>query len=237
MWEGLYAPTARSPCQNRRGIKPFPHFGRQTLPHTGQLASHPPDGPACWDTAMKSDPAVPADQVNLLRQQLILAQVRIMELEDGRDELQPRLAGLEKLLTAAQDLTDLKLQEAAHLEKVRADLQTQYEHLRHMQHVTNEALNASRAEVAAHSLGKVALLSEVENLHTLTRQLADTTRQQLERISSLETAHRAALAESATRQERIAQLDAEQRAMKSSRSWRWTAWLRSLERVLGGRKP
>jgi hypothetical protein len=25
--------------------------------------------------------------------------------------------------------------------------------------------------------------------------------------------------------------------MKASRSWRWTAWLRSLERALGGRKP
>ncbi len=186
---------------------------------------------------MKSDPAVPADQLNLLRQQLILAQVRIMELEDGRDELQPRLAGLEKLLTAAQGLTDQKLEEAAHLENVRADLQAQYEHLRHMQHVTNEALNASRAEAAAHSSGKVALLSEVENLHILTRQLADTTRQQLARISSLETGHRSALAESASRQERIAQLDAEQRAMKSSRSWRWTAWLRSLERMLGSRKP
>lgn len=185
---------------------------------------------------MKPDPAVPADQLNLLRQQLILAQVRIMELEDTRDELQPRLAGLEKLLTPAQVLTDQKLEEAAHLEKVRVDLQAQFEHLGHILHVTNEALSASRAEAAALSSRELALLSEVENLHTLTRQLAATTREQLERISSLETGHRTALAESAARQERIAQLDAEQRAMKSSRSWRWTAWLRSLERSLGDRK-
>src|SRR4051812_35315467 len=98
---------------------------------------------------MKPDPAVPADQLNLLRQQLILAQVRIMELEDTRDEVQPRMAGLDKLLAAAQDLVDQKVEEAGHLEKVRADLQGQFEHMRHMQHVTNEALNASRAEAAA----------------------------------------------------------------------------------------
>jgi chromosome segregation ATPase len=185
---------------------------------------------------MKPDPAVPADQLNLLRQQLILAQVRIMELEDTRDELQPRLAGLDTLMVAAQGLADQKLAEAAHLEKVRADLQAQFEHMRHMQHVTNEALNASRAEAAALFSREQALLSEVENLHALTQQLADTGRAQLKKISSLETNLRNAQAESATRQERITQLDAEQRAMKSSRSWRWTALIRSLERSFGGRK-
>jgi conjugal transfer/entry exclusion protein len=186
---------------------------------------------------MKPDPAVPADQLNLLRQQLILAQVRIMELEDDRDEMRPKLAGLEKLLAASQSVTDQKIEEAAHLEKVRVDLQAQYEHMRHMQHVTNEALQAIRAEAAALSSRETALLSEVENLHTLTRQLADSTRKQIERIASLEAGHRTALAESATRQERITQLDVEQRTMKSSRSWRWTAWIRSLERTLGSRKP
>jgi chromosome segregation ATPase len=186
---------------------------------------------------MKPDPAVPADQLNLLRQQLILAQVRIMELEDARDELAPRLAGLEPLLTAAQDLADRKLDEAAHLEKVRADLQGQFEHMRHMQHVTNVALTASRAETAALAAREQLLLSEVENLHTLTRQLAESGRQQLERIATLEAGLRSAQAESAARQERLVQLDSEQRALRSSRSWRWTAWLRSLERTLGGGKP
>lgn len=33
-------------------------------------------------------------------------------------------------------------------------------------------------------------------------------------------------------QARIAGLDAERRAMLQSRSWRWTAWLRSVERLL-----
>lgn len=186
---------------------------------------------------MKPDSAVPADQLNLLRQQLILAQVRIMELEDGRDELLPKLAEVEKLLTATQSIADQKLEETSHLEKVRADLQAQYEHMRHMQHVTNEALAAARAESAARAAREKNLLAETADLQTHARQLADTGRQQLERITATEATLRAAQTESATRQERINQLDAEQRGLKASRSWRWTAWLRSLERALGGRKP
>jgi chromosome segregation ATPase len=184
---------------------------------------------------MKPDPAAPADPLNLLRQQLILAQVRIMELEDVRDELAPQIANLEKLLAGAQTLADRKTDEAAHLERVRTSLQAEYEHLRHMQHVTNEALNAARAEAGGLASREKALLSEVENLHLLTRQLAESERQHLTRLAALEKDVAAALAESATRQERINQLDAEQRAMKASRSWRWTSWLRSLERTFGGK--
>jgi len=186
---------------------------------------------------MKPDPAAPADQLNLLRQQLILAQVRIMELEDTRDEMAPRLAAVEKLLAAAQTLADQKLDEAAHLEKVRSDLQAQFEHMRHMQHVTNEALTAARGEVAARAVREANLLGEVENLQKLVHLQAEGSRQQLDRIAALTTELRATQTESATRLERINQLDAEQRAMKAARSWRWTAWLRSLERALGGRKP
>ncbi len=184
---------------------------------------------------MKPDPAAPADPLNLLRQQLILAQVRIMELEDVRDELTPQIAKLEKLLTEAQTLADRKADEAAHLDHVRASLQAEYEHMRHMQHVTNEALNAARAEAGALASREKALLNETENLHLLTRQLAEAERQHLARLATLEKDLGAALAESAARQERISQLDAEQRAMKASRSWRWTAWLRSLERTFGGK--
>jgi chromosome segregation ATPase len=187
---------------------------------------------------MKPDPAAPADPLNLLRQQLILAQVRIMELEDTRDELAPKLAELEQLLAASQTLTDRKIDEAAHLEKMRADLQAQFEHMRHMQHVTNEALTAVRAEVDTRAAEEENLLSEVENLQILARQLAEGNRQHLERIARLEASLGTAQAETASRLARINELDAEQRAMKSSRSWRWTAWLRSLERALGdGRKP
>ena len=191
---------------------------------------------------MKTDPAAPADQLNLLRQQLILAQVRIMELEDSCDELAPQVSRLEKLLTTAQTLADTKADEAAHLEKVRSGLQSQFDHLRHVQHVTNEALNACRAEVAALADREKALLSETENLQILTRQLAETGQEQLGQIASLganlarrDTELAAVLTESTAREKRILELDAERRAMKSSRSWRWSAWLRSLERTLGGK--
>lgn len=184
---------------------------------------------------MKPDPAAPADQLNLLRQQLILAQVRIMELEDACDEIEPQVSRLGKLLTATQSLADTKADEAAHLEKVRSGLQSQFDHLRHVQHVTNEALNTCRAEAATLADREKALLSETENLHLLTRQLAESNRKQLQNISSLETDLIAERAESSARLARMNELDAEQRAMKASRSWRWSTWLRSLERTLGGK--
>ncbi len=184
---------------------------------------------------MKPDPVAPADPLNLLRQQLILAQVRIMELEDVRDELAPKLAALETQLADAQALVDRKVEEAAHLERVRAGLQEQYEHMRHMQHVTNEALTAARAEAAALAAREKGLLSEMEQLQQQVGLLTEAQRQHLARISTLEKELTSALAESTARLDRINQLDAEQRALKASRSWRWTAWLRSLERRLGGK--
>ena len=95
-------------------------------------------------------PATPetAELLHRVRQQLILAQVRIMELEDGRDEQASRLAEVEKLLAAAQTLADQKTGEATHLARTLADLQSQYDYLRHMQHVTNEALNETRRQLA-----------------------------------------------------------------------------------------
>lgn len=185
--------------------------------------------------AMKPDSAAPADQLNLLRQQLILAQVRIMELEDARDELAPQLTGLQLLLGAAQTLTDAKLAEADHLAKTLAGLQAQSDHLRHMQHVTNEALTVARNEAAVLAGREKNLLAEVENLQILIGQQAAASREQLEKISSLEAGLGAAGAEAARRLQRINQLDAEQRTLKASRSWRWTAWLRSLERTFGGK--
>ena len=151
---------------------------------------------------MKPAPPDPAETFQRVRQQLILAQVRIMELEDARDETALRLSETEKLLSAAQALADQKLDEAAHAEKTRADLQAQHEHLQHVQHVTHEALNLARAQ-----------LNEAQ------QQLAVQAR------------------DAAARQQRIDQLDGEVRQLRSSRSWRWTAWLRALERTLGGKKP
>src|SRR5207244_4113651 len=60
--------------------------------------------PSPFRLSMKSDPPAPTDLLALLRQQLLLAQVRLMELEDERDELAPRLAEADALLAAAQSL-------------------------------------------------------------------------------------------------------------------------------------
>jgi len=181
---------------------------------------------------MKPETPAPADLPNLLRQQLILAQVRIMELEDNRDELAPLLAETAALLAAAQSLAEQKSGESAHLERVRADLQAQYDHLRHMQHVTNDALNSARAEVAAHSDRIARLLSEKAALDLLNQQLANTVTTHADRIAGLEAEVTALSGESAARLVRVNQLDAEQRALKASRSWRWTSWLRAIERAL-----
>jgi hypothetical protein len=180
---------------------------------------------------MKSENQAPADTLNLLRQQLILAQVRIMELTDARDEVAPRLASLEKLLAEAQGLADRKSDEAAHLEQVRAGLQQQFEHMRHMQHVTNQALEETRAALAAAATRESTLLAEVEALQKLVASQAGLARDQAAQLDALGLRLDAVLAESAARLARLNELDAEQRALKASRSWRWTAWLRSFERV------
>jgi len=57
------------------------------------------------------------------------------------------------LLAAAQTLADQKSGESAHLTQTLADLQAQYEHMRHMQHVTNEALNETRRQLAETETG------------------------------------------------------------------------------------
>ena len=135
---------------------------------------------------MKSAPSVPPDLVIRLRQQLILAQVRIMELEDERDCLAPRLAELAQLLAAAQTLADRKVDETAHLVEVLADLQAQAGQLHQLQQQAGQDLAATRAALAG-----------------CETQLAG-------------------------RQEAVSRLEAELLALKSSPSWRWTAWLRAL---------
>ncbi|MDB6166992.1 MAG: hypothetical protein JWQ83_2132 [Lacunisphaera sp.] len=172
---------------------------------------------------MKPAPPETAELLQRVRQQLILAQVRLMELEDARDELAPKLAGTEQLLAAAQSLADQKIDEAAHLAKVSAELQEQYEHLRHIQHVTNEALNETRSHLTAASASTGQLQQEMVGLSDQATQLYS----RLDRVA-LELAESHSTA--ATRLDRLNQLDAELRAMKATRSWRWTAWLRRLGR-------
>jgi chromosome segregation ATPase len=180
---------------------------------------------------MKSDPQTPADLANLLRQQLILAQVRIMELEDREEEIERKLAETEESLRSAQNLADRKMEEADHLEKVRVDLQAQFEHMRHMQHVTHEALEATRVLLRTN---ESSLDSERNHSASLQQQLASETETSRKLASRIEESVRklddlTSLA--AALQHRLEIVDAEMHAMKSSRSWRSTAWLRSLERL------
>jgi hypothetical protein len=142
-----------------------------------------------------------------LRRQLILAQIQLMELEDVRDELQSRLDAANDLLAQTQALADRSLQDR---ERLAADLQERLS----TQQAATESL---RAELSAASprvrSGRPRRLARTQ-LAATARTLANTT------------------AMAAARQERIAQLETERRAMKSSWSWRCTAPLRSLGRLL-----
>jgi chromosome segregation ATPase len=170
-------------------------------------------------------PAQPetADMLNRVRQQLILAQVRIMEIEDFRDELSGKLEETEKLLTAAQQLSDQKVEDASHLAKVRIELQAQFEHMRHMQHVTNEALNLTRAQLESTEGQRSQLQQEVAGLREQAARLNDSIEQlKVGLIESKTTAE--------VRSVKINQLETEIETLRATRSWRWTGWLRSLGR-------
>jgi len=164
-----------------------------------------------------------------LRQQLILAQVRLMEIEDERDALATRLSAAERLTAEAQTLADAKLEEAAHLEQVRATQQQQFEHLRHMQHLTNEALNETRAQLAARD----ATLASAQQQLAQAEAALLSVRQQ---VASLETRLASATRDANIHEQHLTALESELRALRASRSWRWTGWLRRLESWFGRAK-
>jgi chromosome segregation ATPase len=195
-------------------------------------------------------PDDPVEFLHRLREQLILAQVRIMELEDARDELTPRLVESEALLKGAQTLADQKVDALSHLEKVHADLQAQSAQLRHVQHVTNEALNDTRrlltdagarlqqADVRTRELEaqNQQLRQDRTAWETRAGQLGETLQRLDERGRQLERELGEVNATATARLQRMEQLDVEIRAMKTSRSWRWTQPLRALERWLAPRR-
>ncbi len=96
---------------------------------------------------MTPAPTESAKLINTLRQQLILAQVRIMELEDERDQLSPRILELNSLLSEAQNLADAKLDETAHLQKVLADTQSHVTALQHQLTQSTAAITALRKQL------------------------------------------------------------------------------------------
>ena len=120
---------------------------------------------------MKPDQPDPAEIPQRVRQQLILAQVRIMELEDARDAAAGRLAEIERLLRTAQALADQKLDEAAQTEKVRADLQVQFDHLHQVQTATTAALEAARSQLEKTTARAAAQQFRVAELETELRKL------------------------------------------------------------------
>lgn len=184
---------------------------------------------------MDPAPRDPAEHLRLLRQQLLLAQVRVMEMEDESAARAARVADAEKLLADAQRLADAKLDESVHLTRTLGDLQQQFQHLRHMQHLTNEALEQTRASLAAagDSLkGEQGARAAAESAAAALQSSLAGRESELQ-AAAAERDRQAA--EAAARAARIGQLDSEIRTMKSSASWRWTAWLRSLARAFGRR--
>ena len=184
---------------------------------------------------MNPAPAEDADMLLRFRQNLILAQVRIMELEDVRDELAPRLEDFGRLLRETQGQLDTKLDEHAHLTRTLADLQQQYAHVQHLQHVAHEELRTAQAALAAAAAREQQLHREAATAEARAGQQAGEIARQAARLGELTATLQSAQAESAARGKRVAELDAERTALKQSRSWRWTAWLRSLEKLAGGR--
>jgi chromosome segregation ATPase len=161
---------------------------------------------------MTPAPDSSATATDALRKQLILAQVQLMELEDLRDELRTELAATQALLAQSQTLADNTLQTQDRTEAARADLQEECTGL-------HASLHQAREQ-------EIALASR------LTQAQADT--------AARERALQDVQAVLATLRSRVEQLEAERRALKSSRSWRWTAPLRSLERFFrrsGDRTP
>lgn len=144
-----------------------------------------------------------ADPLSLLQKQLILSQVQILELEDVRDELQATIAARAKVLTELQTVADGALRETA----AAKDAET----------IARTALHSAREDAER-------LRSTLERL----QQAADVSARRLREMEADLAATQRAVTEKAGR---IETLDAELKGMKASRSWRWMAPLRSLERL------
>jgi hypothetical protein len=150
----------------------------------------------------------PAGDLSLLQKQLILAQVQILELEDLRDELRMEVEKRAQALAELQGVADRALDESTRLQRASADAEA--------------ARQSSQGELQrAHAA--------IEGLHRETAALADNSAE-LQRIAD------EARASADARAARIGTLETELRALKSSRSWRWTAPLRSIERLFQHRR-
>lgn len=144
-----------------------------------------------------------ADRLSPLQKQLILSQVQILELEDLRDELQAAINHRTKVFSELQTIADGALLESQESRQVATRSQ--------------ETLDRAQAENAG-------LRRQIETLQRAEAGIAEqlaASRRQLADAQALAAAHAS----------RIETLDAELRHLKASRSWRWSAPLRSLERI------
>lgn len=149
---------------------------------------------------MKPAPMETADIAQQLRQQLILAQVRIMELEDASHDLASRLTQVDQTLTEMQSIVQNRITERDRLSVQNSELESQLNDARLQLVEINHSIQQSQARES--ELRKT--LAHTENT-------------------------------SAERQARIGNQEVQLHALKTSRSWRWTAPLRSLERLF--RRP
>lgn len=141
--------------------------------------------------------------LSLLRKQLILAQVQILELQDKRDELHARLQQEARLLVELQGVADQAFAGAQQARSARAAAEAEVANARSELHDTQEKLRHRERDLAS-------LSEQLEQSQTAVRENE-------ERANA--------------RAERIAVLDNELRSLKTSRSWRWTAPLRAVERA------
>lgn len=182
---------------------------------------------------------VATDQMNELRQQLILAQVRVLELEDIKDDTQTRVGELTGLLAELQSKADQALGDFDHLQGIHQEMLKHRDHLQHLLHLANQSLTETRNQVQqqAHDLAAAAdresesrnrIMALNDHVIALGGQISQLTERSHDLDRQLAELHPIA----AARLVRLNELDSQLRALKTSRSWRWTAWLRSLERAL-----
>jgi chromosome segregation ATPase len=244
-------PTPAAPQRNQGADQPRPYstewFLRICHPDgTIPTDPRPPSLPLHRSGGGCVFPAIPmaaepsnATAIADLQRQLVLAQVRILELEDLRDDAATRIKQLDALLADLQGKANQALADHDHLQGAHRDLLAHRDHVQHLLHVANQNLAEAHAQAARLTADLAAAASREDTLRgTVARlegQVADLdARLQQAEARGRDLDHRIEELNSVARMrlERIHQLDAELRAMKASRSWRWTKPLRAVERFL-----
>lgn len=180
---------------------------------------------------MKPAPPDPAELLQRVRRQLILAQVRILELEDIRDDRATRAKELDQLLTSLQAKADLAASDLDHLKGVHEEGLRYRDHLQHLLHLSTQEVATMQARINTVNAALESAAARETELRAQIAKLGTQVAELVARIATLERERAEFAATSAARLERINQLDAELRAMKASPSWRWTKWLRGLDRL------